>query len=108
MIAGSGGESVFGTDLSSGPLGARLRENTPTADMDVPLLVAQGTGDEVISFAITEEWVPEQCDAGYDLDFRSYSDLSHMGVLDASSPLTDELIAWTADRFEGAPASSTC
>jgi uncharacterized membrane protein HdeD (DUF308 family)/acetyl esterase/lipase len=109
VVAASSGESIFATDLSEGPLGDRLRENTPTADVGgVPLLVAQGTGDEVIDISITEAWVPEQCAAGYELDFRTYPDFSHMGVLDAPSPLPDELNAWTADRFAGNPAESTC
>jgi len=108
LIAASGGESLFSTDLSAGPLGERLRENTPTADMSMPLLVAAGTGDEVINIAINELWVAQQCDAGYELDFRTYPDRTHMGVLDADSPLTEELTAWTVDRFAGDPADSTC
>jgi hypothetical protein len=30
-----------------------------------------------------------------------------MSVLEAESPLTDELIAWTTDRFEGKPVTDT-
>lgn len=41
FIAGQRGESIFAEELSSGPLGERLRENTPTPDMrGAPLLVA--------------------------------------------------------------------
>jgi uncharacterized membrane protein HdeD (DUF308 family)/acetyl esterase/lipase len=108
LITASGGESLFARDLSTGPLGDRLRENTPTADMKPPLLVASGTGDEVINIAINEGWVAQQCAAGYKLDFRTYPGRTHMGVLDADSPLTDELATWTADRFAGKPAASTC
>ena len=107
LIAASGGETVFSRDLSTGPLGDRLRENTPTADIGPPLLVAGGTGDEVINIAINEGWVAKQCAAGYELDFRKYPDRSHMGVLE-ESPLTEELTAWTVDRFDGKPAASTC
>jgi uncharacterized membrane protein HdeD (DUF308 family)/acetyl esterase/lipase len=108
LITASGGESLFRRDLSTGPLGDRLRENTPTADMEPPLLVASGTGDEVINISINEGWVAQQCEAGYELDFRTYPDRTHMGVLEADSPLTEELTAWTADRFAGRPAESTC
>jgi uncharacterized membrane protein HdeD (DUF308 family)/acetyl esterase/lipase len=108
LVAASGGESLFTKDLSTGPLGDRLRENTPTADMEPPLLVAQGTADEVINIAISDGWVAEQCAAGHELDFRKYPDRTHMGVLDADSPLTDELADWTSDRFAGTPAASTC
>jgi hypothetical protein len=51
----------------------------------------------------------QQCAAGYKLDFRTYSGLSHMGVLDgATSALPKQLAAWTADRFAGRPAPNTC
>jgi hypothetical protein len=73
-----------------------------------PLLVGQGTSDEVIDISITEQWVADECAAGRELDFRKYPDRSHMGVLDADSPLTEELIAWTADRLAGKPASNSC
>jgi uncharacterized membrane protein HdeD (DUF308 family)/acetyl esterase/lipase len=109
VIAGSGGQSIFGKDLTSGPLGKRLRENTPTADMgSAPLLVAGGTGDEVINISINRKWVRDQCAAGYKLDFRTYANRTHMGVLDADSPLTKQLTRWTADRFAGKPAPNTC
>ena len=108
VIAGSGGQSIFDADFSTGPLHDRLRENTPTADMDPPLLVAQGTGDEVIAIVINEGWVAKQCAAGYNLEFRTYPELTHMGLLDADSALTDELITWTAERFAGRPATSSC
>lgn len=109
VISGLGGQSVSTQDPSAGPLGERLRENIPTADVGgVPLLVAQGTGDEVINISITEEWVPAQCAAGYHLDFRTYPDFTHMGVIQPPSPLPAELIAWTADRFAGNPATPTC
>ena len=45
---------------------------------------------------------------GRELDFRKYPDRSHMGLLDADSPLTEELVAWTADRFAGKPATPAC
>jgi pimeloyl-ACP methyl ester carboxylesterase len=109
VIAGSGGQSIFGKPLASGPLGKRLLENTPTADMGgAPLFVGQGTGDEVINIAVTKQWVRKQCSADYKLDFRTYAGRTHMGVLDADSPLTPQLTAWTADRFAGKPPPNTC
>jgi acetyl esterase/lipase len=109
VIAGSGGQSIFVKPVASGSLGVRLRQNTPTADMGgAPLLVAGGTGDEVINIAINEKWVHDQCAAGDKLDFITYPNLTHMGVLDADSPLTKQLTDWTVDRFAGKPAPNTC
>lgn len=62
----------------------------------------------MIDIAINEKWVAEQCAAGHELDFRTYPERTHMSVLDADSPLTEELITWTADRFAGKLASNTC
>lgn len=101
-------QSVFSADPTAGAAGRRLTENTPTALIAAPLLVAQGTGDEVIPFSITEDWVANQCAAGQHLEFVSYADLTHMGVLQPDSGLPDKLIAWTADRFTGAPDQPTC
>ena len=108
VIAGSGGDSILATDVSSSRFGDRLRENTPSADMRFPLLVAAGDADEIISIAITESWVADQCAAGYDLDFRAYPGFTHLSVLEEPSAMPGELIAWTEDRFGGVPASSTC
>ena len=73
-----------------------------------PLLVAQGTSDEVIKISIAEKWVADQCAAGYKLDFLKVPNRTHMSVLDADSPLTPQLTSWTVDRFAGKPAPNTC
>jgi hypothetical protein len=41
-------KSVLNKDPATGPLGARLEENTPSGSIDVPLLVAQGETDNLI------------------------------------------------------------
>lgn len=101
-------QSVFSADPTTGALGKHLADNTPTALIRAPLLVAQGTGDEVIPYSITKDWVTNQCAAGQHLEFVSYPDLTHMGVLQPDSGLPDKLIAWTADRFAGKPDQPTC
>jgi len=73
-----------------------------------PLLVAGGTSDEVINISINQKWVADQCAGGHHLDFKTYPNRTHISVLDATSPLTNELTNWTADRFAGKPAPSTC
>jgi uncharacterized membrane protein HdeD (DUF308 family)/pimeloyl-ACP methyl ester carboxylesterase len=108
VIAGSGGESILATDVASSQFGDRLRENSPSADMRFPLLVAGGDADEIISIEITESWVADQCAAGHDLDFRVYPGSTHLSVLEEPSAMPGELIAWTEDRFAGVSAASTC
>jgi uncharacterized membrane protein HdeD (DUF308 family)/alpha-beta hydrolase superfamily lysophospholipase len=101
-------QSVFAVSPGTGAAGARLRQNTPTAHIAAPLLVAQGTSDEVIPISITKQWVSQQCAAGQHLDFQTYPDKTHMSVLATNSPLPKDLIAWTAARFAGQPAPQTC
>jgi uncharacterized membrane protein HdeD (DUF308 family)/predicted esterase len=101
-------QSIFAADPSTGALGEHLRANTPTRPVRMPLLVAQGTSDEVIPISITKSWVAQRCAAGQKLDFRTYPGLNHMGVLGSRSPLNEELLGWTADRFAGKPDASTC
>jgi hypothetical protein len=62
----------------------------------------------VINIKINQDWVAAQCTAGYHLQFTQYPDKTHMGLLEASSPLTDDLIAWTADRLAERPPNPTC
>jgi alpha-beta hydrolase superfamily lysophospholipase len=95
-------QSVFAVDPTTGPLGERLRQNVPTA-ISAPLLVAQGTDDEVIRIAITRKWVAERCAVGKKFEFRAYPNLTHMSLL-ASEALGAYLVNWTADRFAGRPA----
>jgi len=38
----------------------------------------------------------------------TYEGVDHVGLVEASSPLIPELLAWTQDRFDGKPADSTC
>lgn len=108
VVAGPQNQSVLRRDVTSGPLGDRLSDNIPTANLPAPLLVAQGTSDDVIPITITEDWIPEQCAAGYELDFRTYRGLSHLSLVTPDSPLIDDLTGWTRDRFAGDPAHSTC
>lgn len=95
-------QSVFSVDPTTGPLGERLAEITS------PLLVVQGTGDEVIPFSITEAWVAERCAAGHHLEFIGLPDRTHMGIFEPDSGLTEKLISWTGDRFTGAPTTPAC
>lgn len=101
-------QSVFSRDPTSGPAGRRLNQNTPTDPIAAPLLVAQGTADEVIPISITRTWVAQRCVAGQHLDFRTYDDATHMSVLATTSPMTRQILDWTTARLDGEPAATTC
>ncbi len=89
-----------------------LRENS-TGGLPVggPVLLLQGEADTVTPRAVTDEVAASLCELGARLDYRTYPGLEHdtypwmVGIDDGAMP---DILAWTADRFAGMPAHSTC
>lgn len=102
------GDSVFSTDLDSGPLLARLEANIPTLPIEAPLLVAQGETDGLIAASVQADYVAARCAAGQPIDYRTYADRGHVPLVEADSPLLPDLFDWTQDRFDGAVYVPTC
>ncbi len=77
-----------------------------------PILLLQGEADSVITPAMTGRVADSLCGKGSTVDYRTYPGLGHdtypgviTGIDDGSMP---DILAWTADRFAGRPADSTC
>jgi len=105
----SGDRPIFASDPLSGPLGDRLRENTPAGGIDVPLLLAQGESDPLIAIDLQDEFVESLCSAGQQVDYRTYPGLDHMGLVGRDSPLVTQLFEWTRSRLSGDPEiTNTC
>jgi acetyl esterase/lipase len=101
--------SVFDTDPASGALGARLEENVPAGPIAAPLLLAQGETDPLVIPSAQQEYADQRCDsAGGPVDYRTYPDRDHVGVVADDSPLVPDLLEWTAQRFAGERAADTC
>jgi acetyl esterase/lipase len=101
-------EGIFRKDPTSGPLGTRLGENTPTNIVPAPLLIAQGEIDDLVLPEVQKRYVNARCSAGQRIDFRTYPGRDHVSVVAPDSPLAPELIQWTRDRFEGKAAKNSC
>jgi acetyl esterase/lipase len=101
-------EGIFRKDPTSGPLGTRLGENTPTDIITSPLLIAQGEIDDLVLPEVQKRYVNARCAAGQRIDFRTYPGRDHVSVVAPDSPLATELIQWTRERIEGKPAKNTC
>lgn len=99
---------VFSTPLTTGPLLAHLRENTPTLPIRAPLLVAQGLADPLVVPRVQRAYVQKLCDAGQALEYVTVPDKDHVGLVEAASPLIPQLIKWTEDRLAGAPVINGC
>jgi acetyl esterase/lipase len=101
-------EGIFRKDPTSGLLGTRLGENTPTDIVPSPLLIAQGEIDDLVLPEVQKRFVSARCSAGQRIDFRTYPGRDHVSVVAPDSPLVPELILWTRERFEGKPAKNSC
>ncbi|WP_067856439.1 lipase family protein [Nocardia shimofusensis] len=99
---------IFARDPLDGPFGDRLRENVPAGELTVPLLLAQGGADSLITPDVQRAYASDRCAAGWNIDYRIYHGRDHLGVVAADSPLVPELITWTRARFADRPQIPNC
>ncbi|MBF6353996.1 DUF308 domain-containing protein [Nocardia higoensis] len=99
---------IFARDPLDGPLGDRLRENVPAGELTVPLLLAQGGTDSLITPDVQRAYASDRCAAGWNVDYRVYHGRDHLGVVAADSPLVPELITWTRARFADSRQTPNC
>ena len=101
-------DSIWARPVTEGPLAARLAANRPDGRIPVPVLLAQGRLDTMITTDVQAAYVAAQCRRGTPMDYRTYPDRDHNTLVTPSSPAIAELLAWTADRFAGRPATTAC
>jgi len=90
---------IWRTPPDTGPLHARLAENIPRRILTSPLLIAQGTEDEIVPVLSQDKYVADRRRDGHQVDYRTYAGLRHVTLVQRDSPLVGELLAWTHDRF---------
>lgn len=101
------GQNFFATNpLDSPPWAKVVRDQTPRPlPATIPLVVSQGTADEVVlpwpNGVLQDDW----CAAGSDITMQWLGGVNHMKAAIVSGPL---IVPWIADRFAGRPASRTC
>ena len=99
---------IFARDPASGALGERLRQNTPATGITAPVLIAQGTADDLVLPALQARYVAARCAAGQPIDYRIYPRRDHVSLVTDHPALDADLIAWSRDRFAGAPDTPNC
>ncbi len=105
----SGDPELFASSPASGALGRHLRDNAPPPTVSAPVLVAQGSTDGIVRPATQRSLIERFCAAGQLLDYRLYEGFGHTQIVELkASPLRDDLLAWTADRFADVPVPSGC
>ena len=86
-------------DLTAGPLGRRLEDNTPTGPWGHPILVAWGDQDEVIPPRLQQEFVDRLCALGEQVRSLEYRGYDHLRPLLPGSAFVPVIIDWTEARF---------
>jgi uncharacterized membrane protein HdeD (DUF308 family)/alpha-beta hydrolase superfamily lysophospholipase len=99
---------MYSADLTSGPLGARLKQNAPTGKIEAPVFIAQGAADPLILPKVQTAYVTAQCAAGQKIQYQLYPGLDHNSLVAADSPYIKDLVTWTQDRFDGKTQTNTC
>ncbi|MFD5226142.1 lipase family protein [Microbacterium sp. NPDC058342] len=100
--------NILADDPTTGPLGERLKQNIPPAAPGIPVLLAQGSDDDLVGFPMQSAFAQRLCTAGGAVDFRAYGGLGHLSLVEADSPAIEEALAWTADRLAELPARDGC
>jgi pimeloyl-ACP methyl ester carboxylesterase len=96
----------FVTQPDLGPLLKAAAANEPgQLRIAAPTLLVQGTSDQTIPPKATDAVVRDLCRGGNSVSYRTYSDVSHEGVLTAAMP---DIESWVDARFAGAKATSNC
>jgi len=92
--------------LATRPWPGLLARNTPGhAATPAPILIGQGTDDEVVVPAATRALVQRLCHAGDTVELRSYRGAGHFDIPEVASA---DLIGWTGDRLAGRRPRSSC
>ena len=99
---------IFARDPTSGPLGERLRQNTPATAIPAPVLIAQGSDDDLVLASLQARYVAARCAAGQPIDYRIYPRRDHVSLVTDHAALDADLVAWSRDRFAGLPDTPNC
>lgn len=99
---------IFARDPTSGPLGERLRQNTPATTIAAPVLIAQGSDDDLVQASLQYRYVAARCAAGQPIDYRIYPGRDHVSLVAGHAALDADLVTWSRDRFAGAPDTPNC
>jgi pimeloyl-ACP methyl ester carboxylesterase len=84
----------------------RLSENSPgNVGTDVPILLIQGQADTVVPILLTNVLYRRLCDIGNEIDYRVFEGYGHNDSTEKNMPL---MLEWTAARFAGQPAATSC
>jgi acetyl esterase/lipase len=99
--------------LTASGLGSYLaRNSTGSQPVAGPIMLLQGQADVVIPENETDQVAAALCRTGATVDYRTYPGLGHDTIAGQVTGIDDgamgDILKWTAARFAGGPARSTC
>jgi pimeloyl-ACP methyl ester carboxylesterase len=84
----------------------RLDENSPgNIATSVPIWLIQGEADMVVPVLLTNVLAERLCEIGNEVEYEVFPGFGHD---DSTRMNMADMLAWTADRFAGEPAATTC
>lgn len=101
-------QPIYAVSPLGGALGRRLAENTPTGQVKVPVLIAQGQNDHLVLPGLQRSYVNRLCHSGQGVEYRIYRGRDHLSLLWPGSRMVSYLLSWTEARFAGKPVRSEC
>lgn len=85
---------------------AVLAENSPSIEpIAVPMLVSQGSADDLVRPDVTTSWVDAQCGAGARIAYDTYPGVGHFDLRTVAPP---QVLAWLTQRLDGQPVPAGC
>ena len=99
-------DDMLAIDVATDPRWSRrIAGNTPSAPIVAPVLLAQGSDDQVVDPAVQRRWVAARCAAGQSIDFRELEGSGHIDVMAVAGPILED---WTARLFAGEAVPPGC
>jgi len=103
---GLGGQYYTIDPMDSPPWANVVREQTPDPlPADMPVMVAQGTADQVVlawpNALLQKEW----CAAGSTLTMLWMGEIDHLAAAKTAGP---QVVTWLSELFDGKPATAAC
>ena len=88
------------------PWATYLRQNSVGPDpIPAPMLIIQGTADDIVRPEATADFIEQRCHAGESLQYLAVDGAGHVGVQFASAAA---VVLWTRDRFDHAFVANGC
>jgi alpha-beta hydrolase superfamily lysophospholipase len=101
-------QGIFKPDALQGPFLQRLKDNSPRKPISAPVFIAQGLADDLVWPDVQAAFVEKRCTSGQPLEYKTYDGLDHLSLVAATSPLSQQLLQWSKDRFSAQPFTPNC